>query len=152
MRKIWTEKRRSDPPGPHTLSRNLRNISWHSYRRASSDQVTDQHRRSMSASFIIHGLQNPVHVSTILCSDESFFWGDFEHAVHLQPSSCQLLSTGTVDPLRLTLLPRCQYHKSQADGHNQSAEQQERDDHHQPGDPVPVALFLHTHTPQLYPE
>ena len=78
-------------------------------------------------------------------SYESFLWWDFEHAVHLQARSSQLLSAGAVRALRLALLPRREHHEGQADDGYQHAEAQQRDGYHQPGDSLFVGLFLQRH-------
>lgn len=76
-------------------------------------------------------------------SDEPLLWWDFEHAVHLQPSPSQLLSTGAVHPLGLTLLPGCEHHEGQADDHYQHTEAEQRDSYDEPGDALFIGLFLH---------
>lgn len=67
-------------------------------------------------------------------SDEPLLWWDFEHAVHLQPSPSQLLSTGAVCSLRLALLPGCEHHEGQADDQYQHTEAEQQDGYCQPGD------------------
>lgn len=81
-------------------------------------------------------------------SDESLFRRDFEHAVHLKPSSSQLLSTGAVGTLGLPLLPCREHHEGQAYNHYQHAETQQRDGNYQPGDSLPVGLFLQRYREQ----
>lgn len=95
----------------------------------------------------------PVHLPAVLrfpsntlhMSDQSFLWWDFEHAVHLQPSSSQLLSTGVVCALRLPLLPRREHHEGQADDQYQHTEAEQRDGYHQPRDSLFMGLFLQRH-------
>lgn len=103
---------------------------------------------------------SPVHLPAVLrppppntlhVSDESFLWWDFEHAVHLQPCSSQLLSAGAVRALRLPLLPRREYHKGQANDQYQHTEAEQRDGYHQPGDSLFMGLFLQRHRGQRVP-
>lgn len=63
-------------------------------------------------------------------SDESFLWWNFEHTVHLQASSSQLLSAGAVRAFRLTLLPRRHNHERKANDEDQHAEAQQWDGYH----------------------
>lgn len=91
-----------------------------------------------------------VPCTCLQCSDQSFLRWDFKHAVHLKPSSSHLLSTGAVRTLRLPLLPRCEHHEGQAYDHYQHTEAQQRDGYHQPGDSLPVGLFLRRHRGQRF--